>query len=70
MNANTISSNGSVAAKGKRTSLFGTRKGVSFQMNSTANVIAAMTNQADEMDKRFEELEEEKEVRNCEEQID
>ncbi|GMI06567.1 hypothetical protein TrVE_jg211 [Triparma verrucosa] len=59
-NANTISSNGSVA-KGKRTSLFGTRKGVSFQMNSTANVIAAMTNQADEMDKRFEELEEEKE---------
>ncbi|GMH90826.1 hypothetical protein TL16_g11881, partial [Triparma laevis f. inornata] len=64
MNASTISSNGSAskaAKNAKRTSVFGTRNGVSFQMNSTANVIAAMTNQAEEMDKRVEELEDEKE---------
>ena len=44
----------------KRTSMFGLRKGISFKMNSTANVIAAMTNQQKEMDVTVRELEEEK----------
>lgn len=44
----------------KRTSMFGLRKGISFKMNSTANVIAAMTNQQKEMDVVVRELEEEK----------
>mmetsp|Transcript_17424 Transcript_17424/g.35982 ORF Transcript_17424/g.35982 Transcript_17424/m.35982 type:complete len:303 (+) Transcript_17424:779-1687(+) len=44
----------------KRTSMFGLRKGISFKMNSTANVIAAMTNQQKEMDEKVHELEEEK----------
>ena len=55
------SNSSSSSGKSKRTSLFGSRKGISFQMNSTANVIAAMTQQQDEMDKKIEELEEEKE---------
>lgn len=44
----------------KRTSMFGLRKGISFKMNSTANVIAAMTNQQKEMDGKINELEEER----------
>ena len=55
------SNSSSSSVKSKRTSMFGSRKGISFQMNSTANVIAAMTQQQDEMDKKMEELEGEKE---------